>query len=179
MAGHPNSPWAERFAPYRIPIDIWGGVQHSGLAQAHPPLDPAHYFDVWGANIPTMYTHINKPPLNELDRIFHYERLQQLIMRGIKTRQLGVLNTRTFLGRSGHTYEDDYLGGTTFQINENKWLVCFRRHRWYAPQTFRGLSPSRPSIMNTDDDRVWRHLSYPLELLHRILRLMMREQHSL
>lgn len=178
----PASPWAKRFAPRDSP---WArgpdGVVHSCLAPIMPELDPKYYYDL----DPTADTVMPMPSEVDLDRLFHSERVQQQSLGGPKTRQLGVLNTNTFMSPSGHTYENDSMAATAFTVNEDNWLPCFQRPRWY--NLFDIPKPNTPAYLpltvrngtHVDNDRVWDDLRPSVELANRILQVMATERHSL
>lgn len=177
------SPWALRFGPLKLSwaIDA-NGVRHSGLGATHPDLDARYYHDVDGIDIPLKNPHVPRPSDTELDALFHRERSQQWILAGPKTRQLGALSAWTFLAESGHTlYHEDNLGGVPFNIDESTWFDFMQRNRWYKPEVEPTDTVPSPHLepVSVENEIVWDHMRWSMQLVQRILWLMTEEQHYL
>lgn len=151
------------------------------LGATHPKLDSRYYHDIDGIDLPGSDPVIPKPKDPELDALFNNERVQQWTLFGPKSRQLGALNTWTFLGKSGHTmYHNDTLGGQPFSVDEATWFDFMRRNRWYKPEAIPHMvPPTHLQELSIDNDMVWGHMRFALELVSRILHLMVLEQHYL
>ncbi|KAH6651985.1 hypothetical protein BKA67DRAFT_660758 [Truncatella angustata] len=183
------SPWAQRFGPYpkRWNVDRHGKY-HSLLAPRLPDIDPQYTNDIPGIDIPLPGVNaegqIPRPSDTELDALFDDERYQQIMLHGIKSRQLGLLSTNTYLGKSGHTHlsgpdgAGDNAGGTPIQVDESTWLPCMQRNRWYKPQERTNVPFPHVQDWSIDDDNIWSMLMPIFELANRIMNLLVEERHS-
>lgn len=176
------SPWAARFAQH----DKGWAVDHNGVARSllaavFPRLHPRFQYDIPGIDQPQLDNTIQKPSDALLDSLFFTERYQQWLTWGAKSRQLGVLNTGTFIGNSGHTAKNnDSLGGIPISIDETKWLDCMQRNRWYKPAIFADMIPlNHTQDLNIDNDDIWAYMRWPFELANRFLAQLIAEQHPL
>ncbi|KAI0482086.1 hypothetical protein GGR56DRAFT_618420 [Xylariaceae sp. FL0804] len=205
MAGVPNpdpvprrlSLWAERFGCYnqsayfQDPTLYGDGRSHSGLAPELPSLPPRAY-----AGHPI---EIAEPaiPWAVQDRVFLAESHQKNNMHGLRSFQLGPLNGVLHDDISGgHAASPDKppleqwedFRAKMFQVDEARWLPCFRKHNWFdmtipwrnhLKKPIPGLRKSGgPDRWSVDNDVIWDTLRIGIELAFRIYNVMIKERNE-
>ncbi|KAI1294321.1 hypothetical protein F5Y03DRAFT_410857 [Xylaria venustula] len=195
----PCSPWAAR---YGIDSDVTyslvnkdDGHIHSGLAPMRPSLD-ARFHDVEPAeddfDPPRTY--------HELDQILVAEDNQCLALMGIPSYMAAPLNSvLSYWGESpdvlgGHRPGDAQIYPQLFQayvsqrieIDRTTWLPFFGQNRWYDyniegdPDIIKTSVKPNLTISNwtVDNEEIWSHLSFIIEIANRILLTLIRDNNT-
>ncbi|KAI1738692.1 hypothetical protein F4680DRAFT_467069 [Xylaria scruposa] len=194
-----TSPWAERYGLfYEWPLDLLKEdlVLHSGLAPVLPTLPPRHY-----NKLPRKREFDIANTFGEIDSILVTEEYQRNFHGGLATWNLPPFNhALSWDGSSpfpgGHRPNDSWQHSNLLQkyhqerveVNEDSWFPFFKKDRWYdfrIPDDYqedmieRG-DGSKWSVRkwSVNNERIWRHLRFILELANRMLMAMIRDQNE-
>ncbi|KAJ2997897.1 hypothetical protein NUW58_g505 [Xylaria curta] len=199
--GVPTSPWAERYGVIRDlqASLIQDGVQHSGLAPIHPRLDPKYYDDE-----PPEDEFEIAETMEAMDKVMVTEAYQRIMLQGLASWDMSSLNgilswdgCPTLLG--GHRPDDDENSSKLFEdyckqridVDEDTWLPFFRKDRWYDLD-LSVISPGKEEDIireadgtervvtrwSVDDDSVWHHLRFSIEIANRILLALIQDNNE-
>ncbi|KAI1129978.1 hypothetical protein F5Y10DRAFT_138000 [Nemania abortiva] len=193
MAAQPPSPWLQRFNEIEE-ADVYpeilkkDNLKHSGLAIEYPRRDPRFYND------PLTREQAYSMPIrgNDYDRLFFSEEFQKQGFLGSATWELTELNRFLWtshqygLTSGGHLTADDPAAiadvhrQRLIQVDETRWFGFLQKSRWYNlsanPQE---QKPPGPGLRwSVDDPMVWHHLRGSIELVDRILKSLIQDQHS-
>ncbi|KAI8953127.1 hypothetical protein F4801DRAFT_576849 [Xylaria longipes] len=191
--GVPTSPWAERYGipdKYHISLVKEDPILHSGFAPLLPTL-PARYYD----KVPREDEFEIANTFGEIDSILVTEECQRSFMQGLTSWNLPPLNTTLswdgcppLLGGHRPGDEQRYYDllkeyyQQRIEVYEDSWLPFFCKNRWYDL-----LLDKADKIENedgtkwyirkwsVDDERIWSHMRFVLEIANRILLAMIRD----
>ncbi|KAI1748467.1 hypothetical protein F4782DRAFT_542862 [Xylaria castorea] len=195
--GVPTSPWAERYGltdKYPIALVKEDPVVHSGLAPLLPALPPRYY-----DKVPPEEEFEIANTWGEIDSILVTEECQRIYFQGLTSWSLPPLNTilswdgcPPLLG--GHRPGDGWryydllkqYYQERIEVDEDSWLPFFSRNRWYNLQLLdkRDLIEDEDGskwyihTWSVDDERIWQHLRFVLEIANRILLAMIRDNNE-
>ncbi|KAI1747427.1 hypothetical protein F4782DRAFT_552106 [Xylaria castorea] len=204
----PLSPWAARHGTIKASNDAVfkrGPVQHSGTAPEHfycenhlltadlgPWLGPIFYSDK--PRTANAGTFVN---VDEIDRLFLSELVQEWHSLAVKSWQIGVVHKTlkfsdgadipgghqeaapsAFKGdpethpgwESKRLYDDEVI-----KPNEETWFPFYRRDRWLNWSNNAPVLGGGP--WSVDNPLVWEALSVSLECVNRVLRALIHDQH--
>ncbi|KAI0442927.1 hypothetical protein F4803DRAFT_575046 [Xylaria telfairii] len=197
LVDFPASPWAKRYGftdKYNIPLVQEDPLVHSGLAPILPNLPPKYY-----DKIPREEEFEIANTHGEIDSILVSEECQRIQWQGIASWQLPPFNSilswdgcPTVLG--GHRLGDAYryhdllkqYDAQKIDVDEDSWFPFFRADRWYDVElegsgtVIEEEDGSKWNITtwSVDDERVWRHLRFIIEIANRILLAMVRDNNE-
>ncbi|KAI1330950.1 hypothetical protein F5Y16DRAFT_395913 [Xylariaceae sp. FL0255] len=193
----PLSPWATRFGLYEAGslFERGDNTTHSGYAPLQPSLHPKYYADV---PLPKN-SEIPRPTDEELGHLFISERWQNKKFHGHLTRQHGVFrnqilrlggvvsapgdlasdptrlvpdeggdNSLDILGEQFETqFASKIFQQQALQVDESRWYSFLQRSRWYNTPDY-----------SMDDDANWNRIKPAIELVYRILKAAIEDQHK-
>ncbi|RWA07288.1 hypothetical protein EKO27_g7816 [Xylaria grammica] len=167
-------------------------LEHSGIAIDWPRKDPKYYneADVGYFGEHTLIPHDGA----DIDRLLASEQYQKGMFSGARTWELASMNQhlwgsaeyRIFPG--GHSPADNpevFLEAyerVHFTIDESKWFEFLQKFHWY--DLFDDPNrPTRPAVpkgapWSVDVPSIWEILTPSIELVNRILRALINEQHN-
>ncbi|GAW24501.1 hypothetical protein ANO14919_140880 [Xylariales sp. No.14919] len=193
----PLSPWAERFSEIlndgsRPAIFREEDLEHSGIAIDWPRKDPKYYNE---ADLGYFGEHILIPhDGTDIDRLLTSEQYQKGMFLGGRTWELASMNQHLWgsaeyrLFPGGHVPSDNpeefrqAYERVRFTIDESKWFEFLQKFHWY--DLFDDPNrPTRPTVpkgapWSVDVPSIWEVLAPSIELVNRILRALINEQHS-
>ncbi|KAI0467664.1 hypothetical protein F4859DRAFT_517829 [Xylaria cf. heliscus] len=192
--GAPASPWAERYGlpdKYHIDLVKEDPLVHSQLAPLLPNLHPRYY-----DKLPPEEEFEIANTFHELDSIFVTEDCQRVYLHGLVSWHLPALNsTLSWDGcpplPGGHRMDDNHryydllkqYHAERIEVDENSWLPFFRKDRWYNLHNMgkedrieeADGSTWNVTMWSVDDERIWSHVRFVIEIANRILLAMIRD----
>ncbi|KAI0551223.1 hypothetical protein F4679DRAFT_582698 [Xylaria curta] len=192
-----TSPWAERYGLLEeTHVDHLkeDPVLHSGLAPVLPRLPPRYY-----DKVPRKREFAIANTFREIDNILVTEESQRFYNAGLATWNLPPFNTNLSWDGSppfpgGHRPNDFWQHPDLLkkyyqervEVDEDSWLPFFKKDRWYDLEYPEGESDliengdgSKWFVhkWSVDDERIWKHLRFVLDLANRILTALIRDEH--
>ncbi|KAI1420204.1 hypothetical protein F5Y12DRAFT_788450 [Xylaria sp. FL1777] len=194
----PGSPWAVRYgvdSEVVFSLIKKDALLHSGLAPSRPWLDPRFYDTEPGEDEfapPATY--------QDLDETLITEESQRDLLKGIPSWKAAPLNSvlsfwdesPTVLG--GHRPNDaniypellEAYMSQRIEVEPKSWLPFFKKNHWYDFSLEDGLDTIEEadgtkwtiSKWSVDNDRVWHHVRFSIEIANRIVMALIRDNNT-